>query len=292
RGGGARGARRRGLHHHRRQHGVVDQGTVRGRRRAVAADPAGHDRGGGCHHRGDRGGEVSDGAPPRPDACDAQQRRVHGVRIQTLTVGPFQENTYLLIDEATRRAVFIDPGAEAPRLLAALHASGAELDAIWLTHAHVDHVGAIAALKRSYDVPIYLHPSSEPLYRAAVSHGLLFGLQVEEPPPADRPLAEGDTLHVGQLAFQVMHTPGHEPGHVVIHGHGVAFVGDCLFAGSVGRTDLPLANGAALARSLERICALGDATVVYPGHGPATTIGRERAENPFLIGVVRIVGAE
>jgi hydroxyacylglutathione hydrolase len=214
------------------------------------------------------------------------------VRIETLPVGPFQENTYLLVDEGTRRAVLIDPGAEAPRLLAALRASGAELEAIWLTHAHVDHVGAVAAIKRSWDVPIYLHPKSEPLYRAAASQGLAFGLMVEEPPPADRSLAEGDVLHVGQLTFRVMYTPGHEPGHVVIHGHGVAFVGDCLFAGSVGRVDLPLANGAELARSLERICALDDATVIYPGHGPATTIGRERAENPFLNGVARIVGAE
>jgi hydroxyacylglutathione hydrolase len=213
------------------------------------------------------------------------------VRIETLPVGPFQENTYLLVDEGTRRAVFIDPGAEAPRLLAALRRSGAELEAIWLTHAHVDHVGAVAAIKRSWDVPIYLHPKSEPLYRAVASQGLAFGLMVEEPPPADRSLADGDVLHVGRLAFRVMHTPGHEPGHVVIHGHGVAFVGDCLFAGSVGRTDLPLAKGAELARSLERICALDDATVVYPGHGPATTIGRERAENPFLNGVARIVGA-
>lgn len=212
------------------------------------------------------------------------------MKVQTLTVGAFQENTYLVIDEASNRAVLIDPGAEGERLLAAVRASGAQLEAIWVTHAHVDHVGGIAAVKRVHNVPVFLHPLDEPLYRSAVQHGLLFGVRVEEPPPADRPLGDGDTLQVGGLRFSVMHVPGHAPGHVVIHGNGVAFVGDCLFAGSIGRTDLPLGDGAQLARSLDRICALGDETIIYPGHGPATTIGRERQTNPFLTGVVRIMG--
>jgi glyoxylase-like metal-dependent hydrolase (beta-lactamase superfamily II) len=212
------------------------------------------------------------------------------MKIRTLTVGALQENTYLVIDEDTKRAVLIDPGAEGDRVLAMLDASGAQLEAIWLTHSHVDHVGAVAAVKRVHDVPVYLHPDAGPLYRAAPRHGLLFGLSVEDQPPPDAALAEGDELHVGNLTFNVMHTPGHAPGHVTIHGHGVAFVGDCLFAGSVGRTDLPMSNGADLAHSLERICALGDDVVVYPGHGPATTIGRERERNPFLNGIARIVG--
>lgn len=212
------------------------------------------------------------------------------MKIQTFPVGAFQENAYLLVDDTTGRAVFVDPGAEGERLLAALRASGAQLDGIWLTHAHVDHVGGIAAIKRVHDVPIALHPADAPLYRHAVEHGRLFGLTIEEPPPPERELAEGDVLHVGSLAFDVMHAPGHAPGHVVIHGHGVAFTGDCLFAGSIGRTDLPLSNGAQLTRSLDRICALGDDVVVYPGHGPATTIGREREQNPFLNGTARIPG--
>ena len=212
------------------------------------------------------------------------------MRVETIVVGALQENTYLLIDDAARRAVLIDPGAEAPRLERALAASGATLEAIWLTHAHVDHVGAIAALKRAHDVPVYLHPADAPLYATAVQQGAMFGLDVEPPPPPDRALADGDVLRVGTLDFSVMHAPGHAPGHVVIHGHGVAFVGDCLFAGSVGRTDLPLSSGAALARSLDRIAALGDEVVVYPGHGPATTVGAERRHNPFLNGIARIVG--
>jgi hydroxyacylglutathione hydrolase len=211
--------------------------------------------------------------------------------VAAFAVGPFQENAYLVVDPRDRRAVLIDPGDEAERLLRAVDAAGAELEAIWLTHAHVDHVGAIAAIKRRADVPIYVHPLERPLYQSAAQHGLLFGVRIEPPPPADRELADGDTLTVGSLAFGVMHVPGHAPGHVVIHGHGVAFVGDCLFAGSIGRTDLPLANGAQLARSLERICALPDDTIVYPGHGPATTIATEKASNPFLTGGLRIIGS-
>lgn len=210
------------------------------------------------------------------------------MKVRSFAVGPFQENSYLLVDEAARRAVFIDPGDEAPRLLAALRESGATLDAIWVTHGHVDHVGAIAAIERVHPVPVHLHPADLPLYHAAAEHGVLFGATVEQPPDPDAAFTEGEVLRVGALEFTVMHAPGHAPGHVVIHGNGVAFVGDCLFAGSVGRTDLPLADGAQLARTLERLAALGDETVVYSGHGPATTIGRERADNPFLNGLARV----
>ena len=211
------------------------------------------------------------------------------MKVRTFTVGPFQENSYLVVDERSRHAVLIDPGDEAPRLLAALAETGAELDAIWVTHGHVDHVGAIAALRRKLpQVPVLLHPADLPLYRAAAQHGLAFGATIEQPPDPSGALADGQTLSVGALRFTVMHAPGHAPGHVVIHGEGVAFVGDCLFAGSVGRTDLPLSDGAQLMRTLEHLAALPPETVVYSGHGPATTIARERAENPFLNGLARI----
>jgi hydroxyacylglutathione hydrolase len=214
------------------------------------------------------------------------------VIVRTFTVGPLEENAYLVGDETTRRAILIDPGEEASRLLDAIRDDRAELDAIWLTHGHMDHVGAIAGITREMPVPIYLHPRERPIYDSAAQHGMVFGLRVEPPPPPDRELADGDTLHVGTLTFSVIHVPGHAPGHVAIYGNGIAFVGDCLFAGSVGRTDLPLANGAELERSLDRLCALPDETIVYPGHGPATSIGREKRTNPFLTGAVRITGLD
>jgi glyoxylase-like metal-dependent hydrolase (beta-lactamase superfamily II) len=211
--------------------------------------------------------------------------------VATHTVGAFQENCYLLTDAAAGVSVLVDPGYESERLIEAVDRSGTTLEAIWLTHAHLDHIGAIAGLERRWKVPVHLHPLDEPLYSLATRQALLYGIEFEQPPPADRTLGEGDVLQVGTLRFDVMHTPGHAPGHVVIHGHGIGFVGDCLFAGSIGRTDLPLSNARDLATSLSRIAALPHDTVVYPGHGPATTIGTEARTNPFLTGAARIVGA-
>jgi len=211
------------------------------------------------------------------------------MKVETLAVGAFQENTYLVIDETKGEAVLIDPGAEPDRLIAAVEKSNATLKAMWITHAHIDHVGAIAGVKRKWDVPVYLHPLDTTLYRHAHTQAELYGLPFDDPPPPDAELADGDTLDVGSLRFDVAHVPGHAPGHVMLHGNGVAFVGDCLFAGSVGRTDLPGSNGGHLSRSLEKITALDPATVLYPGHGPATTVGEELRSNPFLNGTARIV---
>jgi len=212
------------------------------------------------------------------------------VRVQTLTVGAFQENCYLLVDDRTNRAVIVDPGSEGNRLVDAIEQSGATLDAIWITHAHVDHVGAIASIKQRWDVPVYLHPLDRRLYEAAGRQAEVYNVPFEEPPPPDREFAEGALLKVGDVELEVMHAPGHSPGHVVIHGDGIALVGDCLFAGSIGRTDLPFSNPPQLATTLERISALPPETVVYPGHGMDTTIAEERLSNPFLNGTARIVG--
>jgi hydroxyacylglutathione hydrolase len=216
---------------------------------------------------------------------------VEGPTVAIHTVGPFQENTYLLTDPTAGVSVYIDPGAEPDRLIAAVERAGTTLEAIWLTHAHVDHVGAIAGLERRWNVPVHLHPLDEPLYAMASRQAALYGIPFEQPPSTDRALGDRDVLQVGQFRFGVMHAPGHTPGHVVIHGHGLAFVGDCLFAGSIGRTDLPMSNPKDLAASLDRIVTLPEETVVYSGHGPTTTIGMEMRSNPFLTGEARIVGA-
>jgi glyoxylase-like metal-dependent hydrolase (beta-lactamase superfamily II) len=212
------------------------------------------------------------------------------MKVQSLTVGPFQENTYLVIDDETNRAVLIDPGDEPKRLLALVERSGAQLEAIWLTHAHLDHIGAIADVVRVWDVPVFLHPLDLPVFDYAPRAAEMYWMSWQEQPRPDRELAEGMTLELGALRFDVMHAPGHAPGHVVIHGHGVALVGDCLFQGTVGRTDLPMCDPRALTRSLARIATLPADTVVYPGHGPSTTIGRELATNPFLNGGARVLG--
>ncbi len=212
------------------------------------------------------------------------------MKVQTFTVGAFQENCYLLVDDRTNRAVIVDPGSEGSRLVEAIDNSGATLDAIWITHAHVDHVGAIASIKQRWDVPVYLHPLDRRLYEAAGRQAQVYNVPFEEPPPPEREFAEGEQIRVGDVELEVMHAPGHSPGHVVIHGDGIALVGDCLFAGSIGRTDLPFSNPPQLAATLERISALPPETVVYPGHGMDTTIGQERVSNPFLNGSARIVG--
>lgn len=212
------------------------------------------------------------------------------MNVQTVTVGAFQENCYLVVDEKSGRAVIVDPGGEGERLVAAVEKSGAELEAIWITHAHVDHVGAIASVKRKWNVPIYLHPLDRRLYDAAGRQAEVYGVPFEEPPPPDREFADGQQVTVGDAVMTVMHAPGHAPGHVVIHGNGIALVGDCLFSGSIGRTDLPLSNPPQLAATLQKIAALPADTIVYPGHGVETTIGEECISNPFLNGTARIVG--
>ena len=213
------------------------------------------------------------------------------MKVARLTVGPFQENCYLLTDENSSSAVLIDPGEEGDRIVTALEASGSVLEAIWVTHAHLDHVGGIAAIKRRHDVPIFLHPADLPLFRAADRQAAAYGLPFDPPPLPDREFADGAVVRLGKLEFSVMHAPGHAPGHVVIHGHGVAFCGDCVFAGSIGRTDLPFSDGRALAESLQQIALLPPETILYPGHGPQTTLERELVTNPFLNGSARVVGA-
>ena len=212
------------------------------------------------------------------------------MKIAQLTVGPFAENCYLVVDEDARRAVLVDPGDEASRIARMVRDSGADLEAIWLTHAHIDHIGAVAAVKREWDVPVYLHPADAPLYAAGATQAAFYGLDFEQPAPPERSLADGDNVRVGSLQFEVLHVPGHSPGLVVFHGNGVVLAGDLLFAGSIGRTDLPLSNPVDMEASLARAMReLPDDMLVHPGHGPPTSIGRERASNPFVNGLARVL---
>ena len=209
-------------------------------------------------------------------------------------LGPFQENGYLVADPATGAAVLVDPGDEGDRLVAAVHdairANDLRLEGVWLTHAHLDHVGALAEVKAAFDVPVYLHPLDREVFDSAPRAAAMYGLPWTPQPAPDREFADGQELALGDLRFQVMHAPGHAPGHVVIHGHGIALGGDVLFHGSVGRVDLPGADPRAFSRTLERMTRLPPETVVYPGHGLPTTIGREVASNPFLNGGARVRG--
>ena len=200
--------------------------------------------------------------------------------------GQFVENCYLVIDEATQACAVIDPGEQAGLILHKLRASGAQPVGIWLTHAHIDHVLGVPELTAETGAPVYLHPGDRELYDAVPDQAAWFGLTADPLRPPDRELAAGDRLTVGGLEFTVRHAPGHSPGHVVFAGHGAVFGGDVLFQGSIGRTDLPGGDFDTLIHSIEReLLVLPDSTIVYTGHGPATTIGAERRTNPFLRGV-------
>lgn len=207
------------------------------------------------------------------------------IEIRRLVLGPFQSNCYLVRAPGSRSAVAIDPGAEPDRIQAALDAWEAELEAILLTHAHLDHVGAVGALTAGGSVPVYLHPDDLPLYRAAPRQAEAFGLSADTPPEPEHELRHGERVEVAGLSFAVRHAPGHSPGGVVLVGDGHAFVGDCVFAGSIGRTDLPGGDPGRLLRSIrEQILTLPEETILLSGHGPETTVGREASSNPFLTG--------
>jgi hydroxyacylglutathione hydrolase len=214
------------------------------------------------------------------------------VRIDHRTVGAFEENCYLLTDDESGRAVLIDPGDEGERILGMVDQVGVRLDAIWLTHAHVDHIGAVAAVRRRFEVPVFLHPLDLPYYTSLSARAAeMYGIDFEQPDGPHETLRDGQELACGALRFDVMHVPGHAPGLVAFTGHGVSFGGDLLFAGSIGRTDLPLGNPSDMDASLARYAgALGDDVIVHPGHGPSTTLGHEKRTNPFLTGAARPLG--
>lgn len=203
--------------------------------------------------------------------------------VRCFTGGAFAENAYLVSCVGTGEAIVVDPGAAVGELLKAAEDAGARVAAIVLTHAHLDHLDGVAEAKRRTGAPIFLHPADQQLYGAASMQAEWFGVRIEVPPPVDHPLAEGDRVTFGECELEVRHAPGHAPGHVVLIAEGLALVGDCIFAASIGRTDLPGGDFQTLMTSIRSvILTLPDETILYPGHGPETTVGHERATNPFL----------
>ena len=218
--------------------------------------------------------------------------------VRPFIITPFQQNTRVVACERTRKAICIDPGEESAELLDFIIGEKLDLQAITLTHGHLDHVGGTSSLaKRFPNAEIILHADDEDLYYALPQQPLFMGIQphqmaalgfdYEDPPKLSRNWTDGETYEVGELRFKVLHCPGHTRGHVVLaeQTERAVFVGDCLFAGSIGRTDLPGGSYEQLMDSINNnIVALGDDFTVYSGHGPETTIGTERVSNPFLNG--------
>jgi hydroxyacylglutathione hydrolase len=207
--------------------------------------------------------------------------------LEKLTVGPFQENCYVIGDQESRIGAIIDPGDEAARIAMAVEETGLDIGSIIVTHTHIDHVGAVAALADEYACPVLMHDEAEPMLKELPTQAMMMGIRFGKLPEVDRYVEDEEIVEVGDLRLRSLYTPGHSPGHLAFYlqDEGLVLSGDALFAGSVGRVDLPGGSMEVLMQSIEeRLLTLPDDTVVYPGHGPRTTIGNERTSNPFLQG--------
>jgi hydroxyacylglutathione hydrolase len=208
------------------------------------------------------------------------------LNIRSFVAPGFAQNSFLVWRVGAQQAVLVDAGNCVAPLLRTLADEGLSIAAILLTHAHLDHIDGAARLVRECGAPIYLHPADRFLYDHAVEQALRFGMRMEPPPPPDRELEHDQSIEIANIAFDVRHVPGHSPGHVLFHvaDEGHAFVGDIVFQGSIGRTDLPGGDYTQLIEGIrEHVLSLPDATVLHTGHGPDTTVAHERATNPFLI---------
>jgi hydroxyacylglutathione hydrolase len=207
--------------------------------------------------------------------------------LEMLTVSPFQENCYVIGDEESMTGAIIDPGDEAARIALTVEKMGLEISQIIVTHSHIDHVGAVAQLVDEYVCPVLMHNEAEAMLKTVPQQAMMLGMRFGKVPKVDRHIGDEEILEVGSLRLRSLYTPGHAPGHLafLVEDEDTVFSGDALFAGSVGRVDLPGGSMEVLMRSIsERLLILPDETRVLSGHGPETTIGRERVSNPFLGG--------
>lgn len=203
--------------------------------------------------------------------------------LESLPTGPLQVNCYILACEATRHAAVIDPGGDAQLILQRLQQLNLQLQMVINTHGHFDHIGGNRELLEATGVDLLLHRDDQELLTKAAAHAAGYGMVTEQSPAPQRLLVGGETLTLGELQIKVLHTPGHTPGGICLYVGDQVIVGDTLFAGSIGRTDLPGGNHQQLIDSIQQqLMPLPEATVAHPGHGPATTIGREKTDNPFL----------
>lgn len=203
--------------------------------------------------------------------------------VKSLEVGPIMANCYILGCEKTKEAVVIDPGGDSDRILMTLAEKELKVKYIINTHGHFDHVGANKKMKEVTGAPIMIHAEDEPMLAQLDRAAASFGLSAENSPDADKNIGDGDEISFGKITLKVIHTPGHSKGGISLYTKGYLFVGDTLFAGSIGRTDLPGGDYNTLISSIkEKLFVLPQETVVYTGHGPETTISREKKSNPFL----------
>jgi len=201
--------------------------------------------------------------------------------IKSIAVGPLQANCIIVADDKSKKAIVVDPGDESDRIVGTINEMGLTVEIIVCTHGHFDHMGVVGDIKNKTGARVAIHRDEVALYNGALDMAAFWGHSLDVPPDPDLLLSDGDTLTVGGLNFSIIHTPGHSPGGICLYTDNAVITGDTLFKGSVGRTDFYGGDMVKLKRSFQRLMALPEDTHVLPGHGPATTIGREKRENMF-----------
>lgn len=201
--------------------------------------------------------------------------------IKSIVVGMLQVNCYIVADETSKKALVIDPGDEPDRIIDAVNGDGLLVEYIVCTHGHFDHVGAISELKEATGARVVIHKDELAMYNGALDMAAFWGYEISPLPGPDMLAKGGDSMKAGALNFEVIHTPGHSPGGICLYGHDIVITGDTLFAGSVGRTDFTGGDIKKLKSSFQKLMTLPEATKVLPGHGPQTTVGREKKDNMF-----------